>query len=173
MNCPNCHQPQPEGALVCSNCGYLLPETVEVVPQDTQRTAWSPTYAPVYAGFWNRFAAIFIDGLILGAFGWVLTSIFGLSDETSLYGLITAIAGFLYYTLQESSAAQATLGKRMLHIKVTDLNGGRISFGRAALRYFAKILSAVILLIGFIMAAFTEKKQALHDMIAGTLVVKS
>jgi uncharacterized RDD family membrane protein YckC len=72
----------------------------------------------------------------------------------------------------ESSARQATLGKMALGIVVTDLDGNRIGFGRATGRYFAKILSALILLIGFIMAAFTQKKQGLHDIIAGTLVVK-
>jgi uncharacterized RDD family membrane protein YckC len=73
----------------------------------------------------------------------------------------------------ESSSMQATLGKMALGLKVTDLNGKQISFGKATGRYFAKIISAIILLIGFIMVAFTEKKQGLHDMIAGTLVVKN
>ena len=72
----------------------------------------------------------------------------------------------------ESSANQATVGKMALGIQVTDLQGNRISFGRALGRTLAKILSGLILLIGYIMAAFTEKKQGLHDMIAGTLVVK-
>lgn len=72
----------------------------------------------------------------------------------------------------ESSAKQATLGKMALGIVVTDLEGARIGFGRATGRYFAKILSGLILGIGFLMAAFTERKQGLHDIIAGTLVVK-
>ena len=71
----------------------------------------------------------------------------------------------------ESSAKQATLGKLALAIKVTDLNGNRISFGRASGRYFAKIISGLIFCIGYIIAGFTEKKQALHDMIANCLVV--
>ncbi|MDX6593454.1 MAG: hypothetical protein QOJ13_2650 [Gaiellales bacterium] len=65
----------------------------------------------------------------------------------------------------------ATLGRRALGIKVTDVEGNRITFARATGRYFAKILSALTLLIGYIMAAFTARKQALHDLIAGTLVV--
>lgn len=85
--------------------------------------------------------------------------------------IVIAAAGWLYFALMESSAKQATLGKMALSIIVTDLNGNRLSFGRATGRYFGKILSGLILYIGFIMAAFTEKKQALHDMIAGTLVV--
>ena len=70
-----------------------------------------------------------------------------------------------------SSEKQATVGKMVLGMVVTDVNGGRISFGRATGRHFAKWLSALILGIGFLMAAFTERKQALHDMIADTLVV--
>ena len=78
--------------------------------------------------------------------------------------------GWLYFALMESSTRQATLGKMALDMKVTDDEGNRISFGRATGRYFAKILSALILLIGFIMVAFTDRKRGLHDMIAGTLV---
>ena len=72
----------------------------------------------------------------------------------------------------ESSAKQATVGKMALGIIVTDLDGRRIGFGRATGRYFAKILSALTLGIGFLMAGFTERKQALHDMVASCLVVK-
>lgn len=83
------------------------------------------------------------------------------------------ILGWLYYTLLESSKKQATLGKSIIGIKVTDLNGNRISLGRANARYWSKIISALILFTGFIMAGFTQKKQGLHDIIAGTLVVKN
>jgi uncharacterized RDD family membrane protein YckC len=72
----------------------------------------------------------------------------------------------------ESSSWQATLGKKALGMEVTDMEGRRIGFGRATGRTFGKIISAFILYIGFLMAAFTEKKQALHDMIAGCLVIK-
>jgi uncharacterized RDD family membrane protein YckC len=71
----------------------------------------------------------------------------------------------------ESSKNQGTLGKMALGLRVTDMDGRRISFGRATGRYFAKWLSTITLLIGYIMAAFTPKKQAMHDMIAGTLVL--
>jgi uncharacterized RDD family membrane protein YckC len=85
--------------------------------------------------------------------------------------LAVMIVGWLYYALMESSVNQATLGKMALGIKVTDLDGNRISFGRATGRYFGKIVSGMILYIGFIMAGFTEKKQALHDIMASCLVV--
>ena len=79
---------------------------------------------------------------------------------------------WFYYALMQSSARQATVGKMVLGLKVTDINGDRLTFARASLRYFSKILSNLFLMIGYIMAGFTEKKQALHDMIANTYVVR-
>ena len=72
----------------------------------------------------------------------------------------------------ESSSLQATLGKMIFGMKVMDLNGNRISFARATGRHFAKYISSAILFVGYIMAGFTERKQALHDMLAGTLVIR-
>lgn len=80
---------------------------------------------------------------------------------------------WLYFALLESSSMQGTLGKKALGMIVTDLDGNRIGFGRATGRYFAKFLSAIILLIGFVMVAFTQRKQGLHDIIASTLVYKA
>ncbi len=138
-----------------------------------------------YAGYWRRFTAAIIDGIILSVFAGVLNAIFivpfmisprasadAASGVVSLIYIILIISGWLYYTLLESSSKQATVGKMALGIIVTDLYGNRISFGRANGRYWSKILSALILYIGFIMAGFTEKKQALHDIIASCLVVK-
>jgi uncharacterized RDD family membrane protein YckC len=130
-----------------------------------------------YAGFWRRFVAWLLDGLLLSVVTLPFTLQFG-SDaaaeaaRTSAAGTISTVVGWLYYALMESSAKQATVGKMALGIIVTDLEGRRIGFGRATGRYFAKILSALILGIGFLMAAFTERKQGLHDMVASTLVVK-
>lgn len=148
-----------------------------------------------YAGFWRRFVAHLIDQIIMGcvAFmvfipGLALLGIgigSGIMDESpSAIGFILAaiaayltailvviIMQWLYYALMESSNKQATLGKLALGIIVTDLSGGRISFGRATGRYFGKLISGLIMYIGFIMAAFTEKKQALHDIMASCLVV--
>ena len=89
--------------------------------------------------------------------------------------ILAAVAiSWLYYALMESSERQATLGKAVLSLKVTDMNGNRISFGRATGRYFAKIVSGLIPFgIGYILAGFTEKKQALHDFIAATLVIRT
>ncbi|HSG54296.1 MAG TPA: RDD family protein, partial [Paracoccaceae bacterium] len=90
-----------------------------------------------------------------------------LASGNNLLGLVLGIA---YFAGMESSSFQATLGKKALGMVVTDLAGNRISFLRGVGRYFAKILSTIILFIGFIMVAFTGKKQGLHDMLAGTLV---
>jgi uncharacterized RDD family membrane protein YckC len=85
---------------------------------------------------------------------------------------IVFVAVGLYYSVMESSPWQATLGKRALGLQVTDLQGRRISFGRATGRYFAKIVSGLTLSIGYLMAGFTRRKQALHDIIAECLVVR-
>jgi uncharacterized RDD family membrane protein YckC len=137
------------------------------------------TTAPVeYAGFWRRVGAILIDFLLLSLVAIPLNAAFG--DDpmdtnayltSPAYG-ISAVIQWLYFALMESSSKQATLGKMAIGIRVTDLEGNRIGFGRATGRYFAKILSALIIGIGFLMAAFTQRKQALHDLIAGTLVVR-
>ena len=152
-----------------------------------------------YAGFFMRFVALLVDGFILNVVSYVLIlplmggfdmSMF-LEDpdmmseaEAMEYGMqmfsifgklavLSLIASWLYYALMESSSKQGTLGKMALGIKVTDMDGNRISFGRATGRYFSKIISAIPLYIGFIMAAFTDNKQALHDKIASTLVLKN
>ena len=137
-----------------------------------------------YASFGKRFLAALLDGVILMiisilvgfVLGLILGILLGNSDSAKVTaGLVSNIAGivigWLYYAKQESSPKQATIGKDALGIVVTDLEGKRISFTKATVRHFSKILSGLILLIGYIMADFTEKKQGLHDMIAGTLVV--
>ncbi len=86
--------------------------------------------------------------------------------------LVGLVLEWLYYSLMESSAWQGTLGKKALGLRVTDLQGNRVSFGRATGRFFARIISSFTLLIGYIMAGFTEKKQALHDIIASCLVIR-
>jgi uncharacterized RDD family membrane protein YckC len=126
-----------------------------------------------YAGFWRRVAAALIDGILVAVVSWIVTAILSAAGDDSglIGGLITLVGAYGYYAGMESSSYQATVGKIALGIQVTDLNGNRISFWRALGRNLAEILSALILLIGYIMVAFTAKKQGLHDMIAGTLVV--
>ena len=141
-----------------------------------------PAGAAIHAGFWRRCAAYTIDYFITFLASYVvgLVAGFGLSVGQGAAGMMAAptiggflglIVGWLYFALQESSAKQATLGKLALGIKVTDSYGRRIGFGRATGRFFGKLLSGLILAIGFMLAGWTEKKQALHDMLAGTFVV--
>lgn len=138
-----------------------------------------------YGGFWLRFVAYIIDAVILNIAGSVIGAVFGVGmgmaqlSQDAATGASLGVVGislvinWLYSAVLESSAWQATVGKKALGLVVTDLSGDRISFARATGRYFAKILSSLILLIGFIMAGLTERKQGLHDMLAGTLVYKS
>lgn len=125
-----------------------------------------------YAGFWKRFVAAIIDGCILMIVGLIIGGFISFVEGAGALGNITGIIiGWLYFALMESSSKQGTLGKMALGIKVTDLSGNAISFGKATGRHFSKIISTIILLVGYIMVAFTAKKQGLHDMIAGCLVV--
>jgi uncharacterized RDD family membrane protein YckC len=121
----------------------------------------------IYAGFWKRAIALLIDGIMLAIIGAIVNLI--LADW--LASTISVFLGWAYFAGMESSARQATIGKGAMGIYVADINGQRISFMRATGRYFAKILSSFILLIGYFMAAFTARKQALHDILANTLVL--
>lgn len=151
-----------------------------------------------YAGFWVRFLAFLIDNAVMGI-GFVLilipliflTGLGGIIGEIHpnedmndvgifmLFGLLFLAATvsllwtWLYHALMESSEWQATVGKRLLGLVVTDMAGQRVSFGRATGRHFAKIVTNMVpAFIGYIMAGFTERKQALHDMLAGCLVLR-
>jgi uncharacterized RDD family membrane protein YckC len=154
--------------------------------------------AMAYAGFWLRVVAHVIDGLLAGI-GFVVLAMIGVAivgvghfksfarganspDDfctPDVIGAIFVLATiaivmvWLYYAGMESSVYQGTLGKMALGLIVTDLEGRRISFGRAGGRYFSKLITGLIPLgIGYAMAGFTEKKQALHDMIASCLVLR-
>ncbi|MCD6325975.1 RDD family protein [bacterium] len=130
-----------------------------------------------YAGFWRRFIAFSIDVFVLMIVFYALDSISGstvleFGEDGSSFRLLGLLIYWLYFALMESSSAQATLGKMALGLVVTDLEGGRISFLRATGRHFGKVLSYMLFSIGFLMAGFTARKQALHDMISGCLVVR-
>jgi uncharacterized RDD family membrane protein YckC len=139
-----------------------------------------------YAGFWRRFAAYLIDGIVIAfallqfrSFVYVqLVSLSTDMDTETLNAVVAAALGtmsllftWVYYSGMESSPLQATIGKLAVGIYVTDLQGQRISFGRATGRHFGKVLSGLILVIGYLMAGFTARKQALHDMLATCLVL--
>jgi uncharacterized RDD family membrane protein YckC len=166
----------------------IKPPPPPAVPPGHTRLAPPPAVRPYYAGFWKRFAAYFIDEIILSFIGVMMMLVvavivgvpMGLSnvDEDIMaplvmmyFGITELLLSWLYHTVLESSGRQATLGKMAMGIVVTDMEGRRISFGRANGRFWSKILSGLFLSIGYIIAGFTERKQALHDLIAATLVV--
>ena len=121
----------------------------------------------IYGRFWQRFAAAIIDGLILIIPNFLIQYTMG----EGVGDVLSIIMSWLYAALQESGPAQATIGKKAMGLKVTYMNGYRISFGQATGRYFGKIISTLILLIGYFMMLWNEKSQTLHDKMAGTLVV--
>ena len=161
MFCPNCGKQNDDIAVFCQACGVGLQAKTAPAP------AAAVTTTGPYAGFWVRFVAFLIDACILAlGTGIVTAATFG-------FGIVLSfVAPWLYEAFMLSSEWQATVGKRAMSLVVTGANGNRISFARATGRHFAKYVSAFILLIGFIMAAFTAKKQALHDMMAETLVIQ-
>jgi uncharacterized RDD family membrane protein YckC len=152
-----------------------------------------------YAGFWKRVAAYILDAIILYLPSMLIQKMMGgdaaeaamkqaqLASPGDLQVTFTALGHYydtmmpamliitvitwLYFAFCESSAWQATPGKLALGIRVTDMQGRRISLPRALGRYPAKYLSTIILFVGFLMVAWTQRKQGLHDLIAGTLVL--
>jgi len=158
MFCPRCGKENDDTARYCQACGNGLQPAITPSPA---------TGVARYAAFWERLVAQVIDAVILSvATGTVFTATVGAGMAISFF------APWLYEAFMTSSEWQATVGKRVMFIVVTDLNGNRMSFARATGRHFAKYISVFLLGIGFVIAAFTAKKQALHDMIAETLVMK-
>jgi uncharacterized RDD family membrane protein YckC len=148
-------------------------EQILDLPSSGQRTLQ-------YAGFWIRVAAYLIDTIVIYFVMFALMAVVGIgafTDPTDvnmslLVGVyvVVFLGVIAYFVGMESSAKQATLGKMAVGIKVGDANGDRISAANAAGRFFSKILSGLILYIGYMMAGWDPKKQALHDKIAGTYV---
>ena len=130
-----------------------------------------------FAGFWRRLLAYIIDGALLAAVGTLVASGVAALTRNDFQAIanvapVTAAIAWAYCGLMESSPAQATLGKLALNLYVTDTHGDPISFPRASFRHYFKVLSTLVLFTGWVMAAFTPRKQALHDVLAGTLVLR-
>jgi uncharacterized RDD family membrane protein YckC/Tfp pilus assembly major pilin PilA len=140
-------------------------------------TAATPGTTNIYAGFWRRAAAYIIDYIVLFiavvvGFGAIAASDIPPERAAVLHMLVVYGLYWLYRAGMHSSSFQATVGKLVLGIKVSDLAGQRIGFGRSTGRVIAEFLAGLTLGVGFVMAGFTKRRQALSDMIAGTLVVK-
>lgn len=180
--CSSCGSQNPGDSRFCNRCGYPIAMTggsTTTQPQYNPQPLYTQSYPPNYyelrqneygvfrgyAGFWLRFVAIIIDGLILMPVNFLITSMFG------KYSIMWILASWLYFSIFESSKLRATPGKLALGLTVTDMDGSQIGFGKATGRHFGKIVSGLILFIGYMMAGWTERKQGLHDMMANCLVV--
>jgi len=193
--CNKCGAQNSMGAQFCSRCGAStnpagVGSTAMPTPGSTASTASYPALVTAvavhYGGFWIRVIAAIIDAVIIRVVVSPIHLFFGGLGLAGMMGglphhglailgggvtfIATVFASWLYEGFMESSSYQATLGKMIFGMKVTDLNGNRIGFDRASGRHFAKWLSGLTLCIGYIMVGFTERKQGLHDLIAGTLV---
>ena len=183
-----------EDNVVCLECYNRLKKqescsSPAIVDSSSRGSGIAVVAVPQYAGFWRRVAATFIDGILMYISALIIVMIIiiiglalaaggGTTEEMEqgrikpLLYLFGIVIPWLYFALLESSSKQATVGKMAMGIIVTNVDGNKVSFGRTTGRHFAKFISLLTLFIGFIIAGFTEKKQALHDMIAGCLVVQ-
>ena len=121
----------------------------------------------IYAGFWYRFLAGLIDWILLSIISIILIFV------PIIGWIFSFFVYWLYFAIQHSSSKQATLGMRALDIKITDEKHNKIGFWRASGNYFVTSLSGMLLFIGFIMIAFTSRKQGLHNFVSRTLCIKT
>jgi uncharacterized RDD family membrane protein YckC len=187
---------QPLSQMFPEDAAVAPPRAVApgIPPLPSQQAA-APVVASAYGGFWKRVGAYLIDGLILLIpmilVGYALgmgeaearmsaslaagtnpiLALGQFQDDIFNIRMVWLAMSWVYFACFEASAWQATPGKRALGMIVTDTSGRRIGFGRATARFFSKLVSGFILMIGYLMVAFTARKQGLHDMIASTLVV--
>jgi uncharacterized RDD family membrane protein YckC len=193
--CASCGSARQAYGRYCLFCGDVLSEPtvkVAVSPQAvTPRQQASNPVPPIeYAGFWRRFWAGTIDvaleaaaallityaidkvldrvGPMLGYERWMSKMASGFS-----YILVLSIIAWLYCAFSESSPRQATIGKRILGLRVVNADGSRVSFGEATVRHFMKFLSLFTAGVGFMMAGWTKRRQALHDIPCDCFVVRA
>jgi uncharacterized RDD family membrane protein YckC len=190
VQCPKCGMEVTGGAETCGGCGEVMADPSSAPKDSSKQFGQTAVRKPVvYAGFWLRLVAYIIDVLLLaivaGFFvmkpmmdraGLPVDNIWLFMSNRSrqalaIQGAVWMIA-WLYFALLESSSWQATPGKRAMGLQVTDLEGKQITFARASGRFFGKFLSQSLLFVGFVLAGFTQKKQALHDILARCLVIK-
>jgi uncharacterized RDD family membrane protein YckC/Tfp pilus assembly protein PilE len=180
MLCTNCGATNADDAKVCKSCqqplsGVWQSPKSELVGADAAAEGYG------YAGFWERLAALILDNLLLGVVTGAISVGLGLAVARggSSTGMVIAfyvvplLLGAAYFVSMESGARGATFGKRALKLRVVDASGARITPARALGRYVAHALSYITLYIGYLIQPFTERKQALHDMVSGMVVVRT
>lgn len=179
--------------MYCQHCGNQIPDDSQFCPECGNRITNTPTDPPVshqpspepdeveYIGFWERFGAHIIDSIILTILSIVvficvavMLLVTTLDYYTSIYLSVLACfpVSYLYYAYLESSPRQGTFGKSFLGIIVTDLDGSRISFGRATVRFIGRVIESISYGLLYLIIPFTAKKRGLHDFMAGTVVVR-
>src|SRR6185436_2129801 len=155
--------------LVCAQC---KPRFVQKLREGVDLTQSGVTYA----GFWIRFGAAFVDGIILNVVNFVVGFIFGMAAGQSEEGkiIIAVLSMFigLAYDVGCVGTWGATPGKMACGLRIVTAEGGKVSYARALARYLAKLVSVITCFIGFIMAGFDDQKRALHDRICSTRVVR-
>ena len=201
MFCPKCGKETDASGKFCQWCGADIESVTAKAPSAAIPEEDESPDIGIYAGIGRRFGAFIVDLIIILLFDLVLAGTLGLfrgfqnlyfyavqhvpaSELTvegttaallgsiiAAYGLALIVVPWLYFAGFESSRSQATPGKVLMHLVVTDMQGLKPTFARTSLRFFGKFISTLIIFIGFLMIAFTQKRQGLHDRIAGCLVL--
>lgn len=199
MFCPKCGKETDASGKFCQWCGAdigSIPASPGITPEEGEGQDIG-----VYAGLGRRFVAFVVDIIIIFLFDLVAMAVLGLTrgmqnsyyyfvqhvpveqlttegtmgallgSIVAAYGMLLIVIPWLYFAGFESSRSQATPGKLLMHIVVTDMAGNKPTFARVTLRHFAKFVSTLIIFIGFLMIGLTQKRQGLHDKIAGCLVL--
>nr|WP_321350674.1 RDD family protein [uncultured Methanoregula sp.] len=198
MFCPKCGKETDASGKYCQWCGADI-ESVPAAPALPPEEEETPEVG-MYAGLGRRFVAFIIDIILITIIGSVVIAFLSLANGVkyvyfmatgvpystlteagtldaalgpaiAAFGMFLIIVPWVYFAGFESSRSQATPGKVLMHLIVTDLSGNKPTFARTTLRFFGKYISALIIFIGFLMIGLTKKRQGLHDKIAGSLVL--
>jgi uncharacterized RDD family membrane protein YckC len=156
QDCPRCRVINTDSALRCANCLFDFRNPASELP----------------ASFWDRFKAFWLDALILVPVYLLLELLEFPSQKPVTFQVTFCLIFWLYFAWMESTVWQATCGKRLVGLRVTNLSGARVSFRRAAGRNFGRVLSS-ILGIGYLVMFFTKRKQTLHDLMASCMVLRT
>lgn len=198
MYCVKCGQQVPDDDRFCTRCGAPMEPVPAPTPQPTAQAApaWPVTAQPLrYAGFWRRFVAALIDGVLVGLLWFVLSGLYEFATSRILEStafspdgvalgralwlvsagrwMLAVLVVFLYFALPEATRRGASLGKIVMGLRVSRPDGDRAGIVRSTLRTALKPLSAAPLMLGFVIAGWNRRKQALHDLLSGSVVLRA